>query len=136
MDDFKITTIKKILIVKPDFIVATLRDAKPLWDEFESKLLFKRDKIIIDLSSCNNVDSTFIGMIIKIFRRVKEENGELKLVFPQMESTTQFWTLGITRIIPCFNSQEEAINCFEHDISLKKVDYNEGFNIRLSLNDA
>ena len=63
MDDFKITTIKKILIVKPDFIVATLRDAKPLWDEFESKLLFKRDKIIIDLSSCNNVDSTFIGMI-------------------------------------------------------------------------
>ena len=75
-------------------------------------------------------------MIIKIFRRVKKENGELKLVFPQMESTTQFWTLGITRIIPCFNSQEEAINSFEHDISLKKVDYNEGFNIRLSLNDA
>ena len=136
MDEFHISKTKKIIVVKLDVTVATLRDAQPFWDEFESNLLFRQDKIIVDLSSCNHVDSTFIGMVIKIFRKVKEGNGELKLVFPQMESTIQFWTLGITKIISCFNSLEEAINSFEHDAPLRKVDFDEGFNLSLSLNDA
>ena len=136
MDEFKIKTTKKIVVVKLDIIIATHRDAQPFWDEFEGKLLFRREKIIIDLSECNYIDSTFIGMIIKIFRKVKEEKGELKLVFPQMVSETQFWALGITKVIPCFNSLEEAVKSFQQEIPLREINYNGTINLHLSLNEA
>jgi stage II sporulation protein AA (anti-sigma F factor antagonist) len=112
MDDFKLEMIKDILVVKVDILIATHRDAKPLWDEFENHLLFNRNKIIIDLSYCSNVDSTFVGMIMKIFRKVKEKNGQLKLVYPEITTADVFQLTGIPKIIECFESREKALNSF------------------------
>ena len=109
MDDFKINIIDDIVIVKIDILIATHRDAKPLWDELESRLIFKWNKLIIDLSPCNYIDSTFIGMIVKIFRKVSEKNGEMVLVFPKLNTIESFSVLGITKIVPCYNSVEEAL---------------------------
>ena len=136
MDEFQINTNEKITVVKLDIIVATHRDAQPFWDDFESNLLFDRKKIIIDLSACNYVDSTFIGMIIKIFRKVKEQKGQLKVVFPQRESVEQFWALGITKVISCYDSLQEAIDSFRYQLPLRNINFNEEFTLYLSLNQA
>ena len=136
MDEFQLITDQKIAVVKLDIIVATHRDAQPFWDEFESNSLFIRKKIIIDLSACNYVDSTFVGMIIRIFRKVSEKNGELKLVFPQMNSVEQFWALGITNVISCYDSVEEAVEGFRYQLPLRNINFNEEFTFYLSLNNA
>ncbi|MEJ2104396.1 MAG: STAS domain-containing protein [Ignavibacteriaceae bacterium] len=112
MDEFKLEMTNDILVVKVDILIATHRDAKPLWDEFENHLLFNREKIIIDLSYCNNVDSTFVGMIVKIFRKVKEKNGKMKLVFPQETNADVLQLTGIHKIIECFTSLDEALKSF------------------------
>lgn len=134
MDEFQIIKNQKIAVVKLDIIVATHRDAQPFWDEFESNSIFNRKKIIVDLSACNYVDSTFIGMIIRIFRKVKEENGELKLVFPQRNSVEQFWALGITNVISCYDSLEDALESFRYQLPLRNINFNEEFTFHLSLN--
>jgi len=136
MDDFKIDITEKITVVKLDIIVATYRDAKPFWDDFESNLLFAKKKIIVDLSACNYVDSTFIGMIIKIFRNVNEKGGQLKVVFPQRESVEQFWALGITKVISCFDSLQDAIDSFRYQLPIRNINFNEEFTFHLSLNNA
>ena len=109
MDDFKINVIDDIAIVKIDILIATHRDAKPLWDELESRLIFKWNKLIIDLSPCNYIDSTFIGMIVKIFRKVSEKSGQMVIVFPKINTIESFSVLGITKIVPSYNSVEEAL---------------------------
>jgi anti-anti-sigma factor len=109
VDDFKINVIDDIAIVKIDILIATHRDAKPLWDELESRLIFKWNKLIIDLSPCNYIDSTFIGMIVKIFRKVSEKSGQMVIVFPKINTIESFSVLGITKIVPCYNSVEEAL---------------------------
>ncbi|MGB5529095.1 MAG: STAS domain-containing protein [Ignavibacteriaceae bacterium] len=136
MDDFKIDITEKITVVKLDIIVATHRDAKPFWDDFGSNLLFDKKKIIIDLSACNYVDSTFIGMIIKIFRKVNEQGGKLKVVFPQRESVEQFWALGITKVISCFDSLQDAIDSFRHQLPIRNINFNDEYTLYLSLNKA
>lgn len=136
MDEFKIDVTKKIVVVKLDIIVATYRDAKPFWDDFESNKLFDRKKIIVDLSACNYVDSTFIGMIIKIFRNVNENGGQLKVVFPQRESVEQFWALGITKVISCFDSLQDAIDSFRYQLPIRNINFNEEFTFHLSLNNV
>lgn len=125
MNELSISAAKRITVVKIDVIVATLRDAQPLWDEFEYNLLFDRKKIVVDLSYCDYVDSTFIGMLIKIYKKVTGNGGNIKLVFPQMASETQFWALKITNVIECFNTVQEAIDNYQAELPLRDINYNE-----------
>ena len=130
MDDFKINVFDDIAVVKIDILIATHRDAKPLWDELESKLIFKWKKLIIDLSPCNYIDSTFIGMIVKIFRKVCELNGQMVLVFPKINTVESFNVLGITKIVKSYNSLPEALN----SLGLQPQNQNLKFDEKFSTN--
>ena len=121
MEDFQIDYIDDILVVKVDLIAATLRDAQPLWIEFENCMLFNHSKIIIDLSTCVHVDSTFIGMIIKILRRVNEKYGQMLLVFPNRNVVEVFSLSGIDKIIPCYNTLQEALDHFGSKTGIHKL---------------
>lgn len=128
MDDFKINVIDDIAVVKIDILIATHRDAKPLWDELESRLIFKWKKLIIDLSPCNYIDSTFIGMIVKIFRKISEANGQMVLVFPKISTIESFNVLGITKIVRSYNSLAEALNSLESQPKNENLKFDEKFS--------
>jgi anti-anti-sigma regulatory factor len=121
MDNFSISTIDDIAIVKVDIAAATLRDSQGLWDKMAEGSIFDQPKIIIDLTPCTFIDSTFIGMIMKIFRRVSEKNGLLKLSFPQITDLESFRVIGISKIIECFHSLEIAIESFKPGASVPKI---------------
>lgn len=124
MSDFVIKIVDEIVVVKVDIVIATHRDAKPLWDEFESKLLFNRKKVVIDLSFCNNVDSTFLGMLVKILRKLNEKDGKLVLVFPKLIRQELFIVTGINKIIPCYNTLTEALLSLGSKQSIKDFNFN------------
>lgn len=128
MDDFKINVIDDIAVVKIDILIATHRDAKPLWDELESRLIFKWKKLIIDLSPCNYIDSTFIGMIVKIFRKISEANGQMVLVFPKISTIESFNVLGITKIVRSYNSLAEALNSLGSQPKNENLKFDEKFS--------
>jgi len=124
MSDFVIKIVDEIVVVKVDIVIATHRDAKPLWDEFESKLLFNRKKVVIDLSFCNNVDSTFLGMLVKILRKLNEKDGKLVLVFPKLIRQELFIVTGINKIILCYNTLIEALLSLGSKQSIKDFNFN------------
>lgn len=128
MDDFKINVIDDIAVVKVDILIATHRDAKPLWNELESRLMFKWKKLILDLSPCNYIDSTFIGMVVKIFRKVSEKNGQMALVFPKINMMESFSVLGITKIVPNFNCLEEALDSLGSQPENQKINFDAKFS--------
>ena len=110
MEDFKIFYQENIAIIKVDLVTATLRDARPLWNKFEIMNLFEQSKIIVDLSTCSYIDSTFIGMLVKIFKRISESEGQMMIVFPPLLSPIQtFRFMGLTKIVNCFDNLDEAI---------------------------
>ena len=112
MDDFQIDLINDVAVIKINILTATHRDAKPRWEEMESKLIFNHKKIIIDLSFCNNVDSTFIGMIVRIFRKVQDKGGNMKMVYPEVKDAEVFSVTGIHKIINFYNTLDEALHSF------------------------
>jgi len=121
MEDSQINQIGNIVVVKVDPVSATLRDAQPFWEEFEKNNLFDHNKIIIDISRCVHIDSTFMGMIVKIFKRVSENNGLLKLVFPQLSSIDSFRISGITKVLDCFDTLEEALAMLRSNLSVNDL---------------
>ena len=121
MEDSQINQIGNIIVVKVDPVSATLRDAQPFWEEFEKNNLFDHNKIIIDISRCVHIDSTFMGMIVKIFKRVNGNNGQLKLVFPQLSSIDSFRISGITKVLECFDTLEEALAMLRLNLSVSDL---------------
>jgi len=113
MEHFQVNQIDGIVVIKVDLINATDKEAKTLFETFERYLLFDGSKIFIDLTSCSHIDSTFIGMIVKIFKKVSENNGQLKLVFPQLSIIDSFRIIGVTKILKCYYSKDEALAAFQ-----------------------
>lgn len=128
LDDFKINIVDDMAIVTVDLLVATHRDAKPFWDELEQKCILKWEKVIIDISFCTFIDSTFIGILVKTFRTISSENGTMVLVFPERNAMTYFHTIGISKIVDCFNTLDEAMNSFSSKIPTKKIFFEEKFH--------
>ena len=129
MDDFQINILGDICIVKVDILIATHRDVKPFWNEMESRSVSKQKKLIIDLSPCNYVDSTFMGIIVKLFRMICDENGQLSLVFPRMDSLESFRMMGITKIIDCYDTLDEALESFGSKSIIKILKFDQNFSL-------
>ena len=113
MDSFELEIVDGVAVVKVDSSTATLRDAQFLLKTFENESIFDWKRIILDLSQCTFVDSTFIGMIVKIFRMVNQRNTRLKMVFPQVKDIRSFQLVGISRVIECYESLQDAIESFD-----------------------
>jgi anti-sigma B factor antagonist/stage II sporulation protein AA (anti-sigma F factor antagonist) len=128
VSDFQVNIVDEIVVVKVDILIATHRDAKPLWDEFESKMLFNRKKIVIDLSFCNNVDSTFLGIIVKILRKMNEKSGKLVLVFPKLIKQELFIVTGINKIVPCYNNLPEALQSLGSKNPFQEIKFNSAYS--------
>jgi anti-anti-sigma factor len=133
LDDFKIKIIDDIAIVAVDMLVATHRNAKPLWNELENKSILEWSKVIIDISNCIFIDSTFLGMIVKIHRRVMKNNGQVKLVYPEQNALKYLYTMGIVRMLECFNDLNQAVNSFDTEIPTRKIAFSEEITTELSV---
>ena len=113
-------------------LVATHRNAKPLWNELENKSILEWSKVIIDISNCIFIDSTFLGMIVKIHRRVMKNNGQVKLVYPEQNALKYLYTMGIVRMLECFNDLNQAVNSFDTEIPTRKIAFSEEITTELS----
>jgi anti-anti-sigma factor len=128
MEHFQVNQTDGIVIIKVNLINATDKEAKTLLEVFERYLLFDGSKIFIDLTSCSHIDSTFIGMIVKIFKKVSENNGQLKLVFPHLSIIDSFRISGITKILKCYDSAGDALAAFQEEQMDRSFTLNEEVN--------
>lgn len=125
MDNIRIDNIDEICVVVVNLSSEGYNDKLALWNKFESNSIFQKGKIIIDLSTCDLIDTLFIGVIVKIFRKVSENGGQMKLVFPQVTSIESFRVVGITKLLDCYRTQEETIESFNSQLSIKKITLDE-----------
>jgi len=121
MENFSLKLVELVAVVKVELVSATLRDSQGLWDLKDMESIFEKKKIIIDLSGCTFIDSTFIGMIVKIYKQIIERGGILKLVFPQVTELESFRVIGITKIMECFRTVSDAVESFKPNSSVAKI---------------
>jgi anti-sigma B factor antagonist/stage II sporulation protein AA (anti-sigma F factor antagonist) len=67
-------------------------------------------KIIVDLSSCEYIDSTFFGALVYAYRQFKSENGSISLVVSDTFMIRTFMFRDIEKIFKVHNSLQRAID--------------------------
>lgn len=73
-------------------------------------------KIIIDLSSCNYMDSTFLGAMIFAYRALRHQDCEFALVIGESFFSKSYIYNEITNIFKVYSSMNEAMNAFNESL--------------------
>lgn len=108
MEAIKRTLHGEIVIEKVNLIRATMHEAFEI-KEILNDDIFDYDKIIVDLTSCDYVDSTFLGALVFSYRKIKEKNGIIALVISNGFLSKSFLYSDISSIFKVYYSLKEAI---------------------------
>jgi len=104
--------IKDVIVEVIGINRATFKEA----EEFK-KLLNKdidngHSKIIVDLSNCNFMDSTFLSTIVTALKKVSKIGGNLKLVGVHSEAQALLELTGTIKVFEIYKTKDEAVKSF------------------------
>lgn len=110
--NFKVEKSGDVVVVAVELQRATLNEA----EEFKKILLGQIDmggkKLVVDLSMCGFIDSTFLGALVVTLKKITQHQGDLKLVGFQPAVQSMFELTRMYRIFEAFNNTKDAIKSF------------------------
>ncbi|GAB1442241.1 STAS domain-containing protein [Ignavibacteriales bacterium] len=111
--NFKVEKHGDIAVVLVSLQRATLNES----EEFKKILLAQIEggikKLIVDLTQCEFIDSTFLGALVVTLKKITQQSGDLKLVGFQPAVQSMFELTRMYRIFEAFTNKNEAINSFK-----------------------
>lgn len=102
-----------VVIERVNISRATVREAVEFKDRLLSDSLSGYNKIIVDFCSCTFVDSSMIGAMVILLKRISEKGGELKVVISEAEAFQVFTVTGLYKAFNLYNSVNEALKDFK-----------------------
>jgi len=113
MDDFDKKVIKDVIVEIVNLTRATFKEAeelrKILADDYE--LRFR--KVVVDISHCEFIDSTFLGVLVVALKNMTKIGSELRLVKPSNAAYSMMISVGTFKIFNSYDTVEEAIASFD-----------------------
>jgi anti-anti-sigma factor len=70
------------------------------------------NKLIIDLSVCEYIDSTFLGAMVALLKKTNSLNGDLRLVYNKEMPSLVFVLTRMDKVFRVFPQLEEAVESF------------------------
>ena len=104
-----------VVIERVDLLRATINEAAEIKDNLLDDIDFK--KIIIDLSTCNYIDSTFFGALVFAHRLLKDQDCLMVLVISETVLSQSFIFNEITSVFKVYHSIREAIEALNENSS-------------------
>jgi anti-anti-sigma factor len=92
---------------------ATLKEAEEFKFTLSEDIESGWRKIVVDLSDCEFIDSTFLGSLVVSLKKVTSFGGDLRLVGFQPAVHSMFELTRMYRVFESFNNKEEAIKSFK-----------------------
>ena len=93
---------------------ATLREAEELKQNVNERISSGYKKVIIDLSSVEFLDSTFLGVIVNTLKKVAKLGGDLKLVGFKPVVRSMFELTRLFRVFESYGELQDAIRSFHN----------------------
>jgi anti-anti-sigma factor len=114
LKDFEIKTVDDVTIVGINHTRTTLNEAAAFREIVADVINSDNSKIIIDVSQCDFIDSTFFGVIVIAFKMIKSKGCELKVVEPAKNDEDIFTTSKFYRLFDLYNTRENAVKSFKN----------------------
>jgi anti-anti-sigma factor len=113
MEDFEKQLLGDVLIEKVNLLRATIMEANIIKTRLFEDILLNNKKIIVDISKCDFIDSTFLGVLVASLTRTIEIGGDIKIVIASSSFVEGIVNnSGILRVFEIYTSVEDALENF------------------------
>lgn len=113
MLDFEKQLSGNVLIEKVNLLRATFVEAGIIKKKLLDDIKLNNKKIIVDISNCDFIDSTFLGAMVVSLRRTRETGGDIRLVIAPSSITRGILnSSGILKVFEDYSSVEDALKSF------------------------
>ena len=116
MKDFEIIYVDGVFVIEVNLIRSTMLEANEFKKLIKEEISSGHTKLVIDLSKCDYIDSTFFGAIMMTFRMMEDRGYKLKVVESVITGVDIFIQTNTSRLFNIYKTREEAIKSFEEDI--------------------
>ena len=97
------------IIYKINLMQATVNEATELRVLLDEHIAAGHSKIVVDLSQCTYLNSTFIGVLVVSHKKLLERGEELRIAGPLDPAKRLFRLTGISNVLHTFESVQEAM---------------------------
>lgn len=91
---------------------ATMNDAEEFKKILSEEINNGRKNIIVDLSECDYIDSTFLGALVVSLKKVTSQGGDLRLIGFKPAVRSMFELTRMYRVFETFSTKEDAVKSF------------------------
>jgi anti-sigma B factor antagonist len=102
-----------VVIQKVNLKRATYNQAENLKTNLEKDFNDGMKKIVVDLSLCKYMDSTFLGALVQELKNFSSKGGKLRLAGVHSEVEVLLNMTGMHRVFSIFKTREEAVASFK-----------------------
>jgi anti-anti-sigma factor len=110
--EFKSEKILDICIVHVYITRATLTKAVDFKDFLNVLIDEGSKKFVIDLSACEYIDSTFLGAIVSVLKKLNASGGDLRLVYNKDVPSLIFMLTRMDKVFKIFDDLSLAITSY------------------------
>ena len=105
------------VVLNVNLLRATLNEVSEIKEHLEEAIIDTDKDIIVNLSACEHLDSTFLGALVSTFKKLKTQNRTMIIIEPQEQSSLFITLNSIGKIFPIYQSVRVALD----DIENKRV---------------
>ena len=108
-----VENINDITIINVQLYSANLEKALPLRDYLLKMVKDDKKNFIIDLSHTEYIDSTFLGSLVFVLKKLKQVDGKIVLILGNSsKATTMFEITNMNKVFEVYENVEEALKSF------------------------
>ena len=116
MDDFEKISVDGVIVIAVNLTRSTVNEANAFRKIAEEEINSGHTKLVIDLSKCDYIDSTFFGVVVLALQKMIVIGGKLKVVETVSPKEDIFTTTNTLGLFDLYKTREEAIKSFDKDI--------------------
>mgnify|MGYP001332639931 CR=1 FL=1 len=110
---YEISISGEIPVIKVNLNRATLTEVDAFSELIQNHIDQDYIRFIIDLSVCEFIDSTFLGVLITTVKKLTPRGGKLKLVGFQPAVMSMFQLTKIFRVFEAYYTVDDALKSFQ-----------------------
>jgi anti-anti-sigma factor len=115
LGNFEKIFVDDVFVIGVNVTRSTIIEAKEFRKIIEEKIIPGNNRIVIDLSKCEIIDSTFFGVVILALQKMIDIGGKLKVIEPVNPKEDIFTTTNTLRLFDLYKTREDAIKSFNGD---------------------
>ena len=116
MENFEKIFLDDVSVIVVHLIGSTFLETNKFKKIIEEQIHYGYTNLVIDLSKCKNIDSTFFGAIIMALRMMEGKGYKLKVVEPSNPGEDIFNRMKTLGLFDLYKTRKDAIKSFENNI--------------------